>query len=130
MAAHFRHATLKEPCPSCGGVKVTFEMIRISLDRKSYSYRVGHCRDCGRKRFGGLRVGISNLRPEGHPLDPHKCHYEVPTDRWGRSFAQCTYKKGQGPEGRYCAPHARQVAERADAAARFQETIAARGAAS
>lgn len=105
--AHFRETAVKQPCPSCGAFKVAFEMTTIPLDGRQFSYRVGSCYDCGHKRYGGLRYGTSNGRPEGDAVAPHKCHYEAAAGRY--EFAQCSGKKGAGPGQRYCANHARQV---------------------
>ena len=107
---HFREATLQSPCASCGGYKVQFEMTTVRRDGQEYYYRVGTCRECSSQRFAGLRTGVSPIRPEGSPLDPHKCHYEVPADRWSGRRIQCSSKKGQGPGARYCGRHASLVA--------------------
>ena len=120
-----RAAVITNPCPGCGSCKVIFKMTQSRLDGATYSYREGRCLECESKRFGGLRIGTSNARPEG---SPHKRHFEMPTDSWSGYYAQCSFKKGKGTEGRYCARHARQVAERKEAAERCQATIQERKA--
>jgi len=125
--SHQRTATVNIPCPGCVSFAVKFEMSQDRLDGGVYSCRQGTCSACGRQRFCGLRVGVSAARPEGgSPLNPDKCHYEVPTDTRSGKYAQCSYKEGKGPAGRCCTHHARKTVERQEAAARFAAARARR----
>jgi len=49
--------------------------------------------------------------PKGIPYDPERCAWEI----FGPRVVsyQCTRKNGHGPDGLYCAQHAKMIIERA-----------------
>ena len=54
------------------------------------------------------RYGVNRLNPTGTPEDPERCIVEVPV---GVVPEQCQHPRGYGPNGAYCAQHAKWVNE-------------------
>jgi hypothetical protein len=55
------------------------------------------------------RYGKSAIRPKGTPEDVTKCVASVFPDDRSPVSAQCSRKRGHGPDGQYCAQHGRMI---------------------
>lgn len=55
---------------------------------------------------GNRRYGKWAGNPNGNPEDATRCIVEVPD---GYLFAQCSRKRGHGPNGEYCGQHAKKA---------------------
>ena len=91
-------------------------MIQRDLDGYRRDFRRAVCAGCGKVRSTALRFGVNATHPEGIGAVKSNCRFSVPEGGRYVGHRQCGHRAMAGPDGKYCGRHAREVAERRDAA--------------